>query len=108
MIWTKKCKFQTSWQKYGDWLEYCTENNTMKCAEFATTDIERKAVFVTGLQNFKLDSLILIKIQSCIKFDWCVIVCPYCHKCSGFSLCGHVMLHPAKHLISYYQIKSLP
>ena len=42
--------------------------------------------------------LITIQIQSCIKLECCVHICP---DCSGFDLCGRIKLHPAKHLVIY-------
>ena len=57
----RKRKFQTSWQKNRNWLVHINEINRMTCSvciQYASSDLDKKAVFVTGSSNFKLESVI--------------------------------------------------
>jgi hypothetical protein len=62
----RKRKFQTSWQKNRNWLVHNSEIDPMTCSvciQYASSDIDKKAVFVTGSSNFKL---VPMKLQSSI------------------------------------------
>ena len=57
----RKRKFQTSWQKNRNWLVHNSEIARMTssvCIQYASSDLNKKAVFVTGSSNFKLESVI--------------------------------------------------
>jgi hypothetical protein len=56
-----KRKIQTSWQKKRNWLVHNSEIDRMTCSvyiQYASSDIDKKAVFVTGSSNFKMESVI--------------------------------------------------
>ena len=57
----RKRKFQTSWQKNRNWLVHNSEIDRMTCSvciQYASSDLDKKAVCVTGSSNFKLESVI--------------------------------------------------
>ena len=56
-----KRKRKTSWQKNRNWLVHNSEIDRMTCSvciQYASSDLSKKAVFVTGSSNFKLESVI--------------------------------------------------
>jgi hypothetical protein len=60
----RKRKFQTSWQKNRNWLVHNSEIREIDrmtcsvCIQYASSDLDKKAVFVTGSSNFKMESVI--------------------------------------------------
>ena len=57
----RKRKFQTSWQKKHNWLVHNSEIDRMTCSvciQYASSDIDKKADFVTGSSNLKLEFVI--------------------------------------------------
>ena len=56
-----KRKRKTSWQKNRNWLVHNNEIDRMTCSvciQYASSDLDKKAVFVTGSSNFKQESVI--------------------------------------------------
>ena len=57
----RKRKFQTSWQKKRNWLVHNSEIDRMTCSvciQYASSDLDKMAVIVTGSSNFKLEFVI--------------------------------------------------
>ena len=56
-----KRKRKTSWQKNRNWLVHNIEIDRMTCSvciQYASSDLDKKAVFVTESSNFKLEFVI--------------------------------------------------
>jgi hypothetical protein len=59
----RKRKFKTSWQKNCNlnWLVHKSEIDRMPCSaciQYASSDLDKNGVYVTGSSNFKLESVI--------------------------------------------------